>query len=305
MVACECNHPEIVRWLLEEEYSLSYWQDEAFIAVRAGAKEVLEVLFEYGVDVDTDLKHGGNLLDEAAADGQVEIVKLLIARGAYLEGYFGHDPTRVGKQGEGYNSSPLQFAAQYGHEKIVEVLVEAGAKLYGQSADFYREEARRSKRRLLQQNLQEALSEGEEEKVRHLLENGADANFIDAGGNTLLAQWLEKEKFSDKTYPAAKVLIGHTDLSWRNANGETYWDIGCRMRDVHVLDSLIDRPHLSPSEVEQLEQKSRNEIQKYEEELEALYGTKEEAKELLKLIKSLNKGSQRKKTMRPKEKNSG
>jgi ankyrin repeat protein len=67
----------------------------------------VKLFLDAGMDVNTG---GGAALGLAAGRGQVEMVKLLLAKGA--------KPT----------SNALQFARTRGHKEIEKILVEAGAK---------------------------------------------------------------------------------------------------------------------------------------------------------------------------------
>ena len=57
-------------------------------------------------------------LQLAAERGRVEIARLLLERGAHLEGH-----------SEGYGWSPLQLAAHWSHREVAELLLEHGARL--------------------------------------------------------------------------------------------------------------------------------------------------------------------------------
>ncbi|KEQ94107.1 hypothetical protein AUEXF2481DRAFT_54524, partial [Aureobasidium subglaciale EXF-2481] len=60
---------------------------------------------------------GPNALNQAAADGDEEEVRRLLEQGASVEGILDDRQT------------PLQFAAQEGHTRIVQLLIEYGADI--------------------------------------------------------------------------------------------------------------------------------------------------------------------------------
>lgn len=171
---------------------------------------------------------GHTALVAASENGQVEIVKLLLAAGANPNVTDNLRPTGLGmivsegvvlagidevvetKRQQGV--TPLQFAARFGHAEVVKTLLAAGAKIEGGSPEHgplllavHAEEPAEVVRLLLdagaEVNVQGkdgmtplmivALS-GDAASLRLLLEHGADTQLKDKDGNT--AFWWGRDK---------------------------------------------------------------------------------------------------------------
>jgi hypothetical protein len=92
-------------------------------AVRRGDAPAVEQAIAGGVDVDTPFRYGRTALSFAADRGYVEVVRVLLAKGAKvdLEDTFYHQTAL------GWASSPAQ-ARTPGHAQVVKLLLEKGAK---------------------------------------------------------------------------------------------------------------------------------------------------------------------------------
>ncbi len=85
-------------------------------AAATGEIRLLEYLLANGVDVDTRAQYGQSPLAAAAAADQIEVAKMLIARGARLE-----NRTIISSE------TPLTEAAQMNHTAMVKLLLDHGA----------------------------------------------------------------------------------------------------------------------------------------------------------------------------------
>ena len=92
-------------------------------AVRRGDLPAIEQALAGGLDVDTPFRYDRRALSFAADRGQIEVVRLLLAKGAKvdLEDSYYHQSAL------GWASSPAQ-ARTPGHAQIVKLLLEKGAK---------------------------------------------------------------------------------------------------------------------------------------------------------------------------------
>ncbi len=84
-------------------------------AVRAGSREIVELLLDHGADPDRDTARWDTPLALAAKRGDRTIVELLLARGANVN------------TARARHASPLENAAWYRHEQLVELLLARGA----------------------------------------------------------------------------------------------------------------------------------------------------------------------------------
>jgi ankyrin repeat protein len=85
-------------------------------AVRKGDLAAVKVALDAGVPVDHPFRYERTALSFAAARGQVQIVTLLLERGA--------DPN---KKDSFYGASPFNWAANEGHVQVARLLIEKGA----------------------------------------------------------------------------------------------------------------------------------------------------------------------------------
>jgi hypothetical protein len=89
---------------------------EVVSAAANGEVRLLDYLLAHDVAVNTRTQYGESLLGAAAAAGQIEVARMLIARGARLD-----NRTDVTLE------TPLTEAAQMNHTEIVQLLLDHGA----------------------------------------------------------------------------------------------------------------------------------------------------------------------------------
>jgi ankyrin repeat protein len=133
--------------------------DALHAASERGDENIVRILLDLGVDVNTSGRELGNALQAASNNGYEEIVKMLIDAGADVN------------RGE-LRSTPLDVASVSDHVKIVRMLIDAGADVNAQG------EGNRTA-------LYKASEKGNNEVVQTLLEAGADVNAEQEGGNAL------------------------------------------------------------------------------------------------------------------------
>ena len=121
LTAARCCGPEVVALFAEQAAKLSSKQKErAFQEVRWGKRpENIKVLEQAGITVD---KFGGEAFRAAVSDGQAELAKLLLEKGADIN-Y--HKPDMVFP----YASTPVTEAARSNNFSMVRWLVEQGANI--------------------------------------------------------------------------------------------------------------------------------------------------------------------------------
>ena len=120
--AIEYGTPSIVRDLIRsganiyEKLSNGYPAVITCLSFYRGTLEMIEVLINEGLDVNTSGEHG-TLLHHYAEEDEIEIVKFLIYSGADVNS---QDTT---------GRTPLQEAASRGNSKILKLLIDAGGNV--------------------------------------------------------------------------------------------------------------------------------------------------------------------------------
>lgn len=84
-------------------------------SVEAGSEEAVELLLDYGADVDAKDKYGNTPLHDAAKYGNISICKLLLGYGADIDA--------ANKWGQ----TPMHVAAFERQEEVFDFLIRSGA----------------------------------------------------------------------------------------------------------------------------------------------------------------------------------
>jgi ankyrin repeat protein len=138
-------------------------KDEAMVSLHAAVKEgnveVVQLMLERGADINSRDAHNRTPLQRAASSGKLDVARLLVDRGAEVE-----PPDRRGW-------TPLHSASRYGHLEISRILVDHGANV----------NARQSRRST---PLGLSARSGHLGIVKLLLEHGADINARNDKGET-------------------------------------------------------------------------------------------------------------------------
>ena len=168
-LAVEGMHKEVCQFLLSNGASTSVTDSEGYspihIACNVGNVDVLNLLLDNGADPESLVERiGSTTLHEAVCSGSLEIVEALLDRISNKD-LVNHQDTK--------GWSPLHYACQYGHNKIVKVLLAHKAKV-----DLQVQIGRTS--------LHLAAFEGHSECVKLLLDHHCDVDVQDEEGWTAI-----------------------------------------------------------------------------------------------------------------------
>ena len=121
--AAKGGHMEMVRFLISRgaDVNLASIGDgnPLIAASEAGHHEIVQLLLDEGAEINTIVEGDENPLIQAAWNGHRKTVVLLINRGADVN-------ARVWERGE--LRTPLRMAKKEGHDEIVRMLIDAGAR---------------------------------------------------------------------------------------------------------------------------------------------------------------------------------
>ena len=178
-------------------------------AAAQGNVEIVKLLLDRGLDVNAEGPYYRTPLHEAAEEGQVEVAKLLIARGAKV-GINSKSPMGFRSRREDLvydlrGPTPLHLAAGAGHLEMINLLLKHGAEV---DAPGHNRET----------PLFDAAWAGQLEAVRLLLDRGANVQAKDlADDSTPLHRAA-----SGKDAEVAKLLLAHgADINARTKDGYT------------------------------------------------------------------------------------
>ena len=177
------------------------WRYTADASGRKGKLEVVRLLISRGANVNAEDSEGCTPLKAAASQGHLDVVKFLLEKGA--------DPNAIGYD----QMTSLESAAEEGNEELVRVLLDGGADVdagspYGWTA------------------LMKAAKKGNLRIVKVLLDKGADVDIKDAyDGATALMTLPNAETWKWWSYCWKK---GPTSM--QRPEGVDRADMGCMER---------------------------------------------------------------------------
>ncbi|KAF5720221.1 ankyrin protein [Fusarium globosum] len=243
--AVEDKRESLVRLFLDtepEDISI-----EVGRAVDNEHEAIVRLLLENGADVDFSITPGFTPLLRATRTNNEDIARLLLENGANPDPLhmktlldMGANPNTAAKAtfvgAQFYNGrTPLSFAAEKGHQEIVELLIASGADPNLIST------AQAESTRLTP--ILYAARNGCEGVIRTLVESGrADPDSPDAKGRTPLSYAAEKGMTSTvklfleryKADPGYMDEVGHTPLSYAAQKGHA--DVVCKLLETGKVD---------------------------------------------------------------------
>ncbi|KDO19582.1 TKL protein kinase [Saprolegnia parasitica CBS 223.65] len=178
-------------------------------AARCGYLEIVRLLLEKGAAIDVKAINGGTPLHGAALHGQLEIVRFLLAKGAAID--------VKSKNGE----TPLHYAAEEGELETVRLLLEKGAAI-----DVKTKKGKTP--------LMVAEREGHDNVIALLQDS------LRNPGN-MLFKALDEKRFAD----AARILAQETmDPNLSDRNGSSLVLLVLETQDLPLLQTLLKKPNL-------------------------------------------------------------
>ena len=190
-------------------------------AIAGDASLVLELL-DAGTPIESTGEHGETALHGAVAGGHVDIVRLLLQRGA--------DPDAIAS--DGHDSTPLRIAIMFGRDESVDALLEGGATVdladsEGNTAIFG------------------AAALGHATIVESLVDRGAEVNRRNEDGVTPLMLAVihaidEDEERRERQFGTVlNLLTRGADPNLRDPDGSTALHVACAAAHQQMVSFLI------------------------------------------------------------------
>ena len=224
MLASELGNKDVVRVLLMQQEVIdkdtkNRYEDTALIlAASNGHEECVDLLIDAKADLNLVNKFGKTALVLSAENGFVDIVHSLVCAGANVN--------LVSKRG----LSAIMLAAAKAHYDIVKLLSQYGADIHQENKDR------------TDNVLTYACFGGHKEIIVHLINLGADVNYQNINGDTVLMRACEhgnKETIDMllSTYTRQDIL---TALMVQNKEGLTCLMKACRTGNLKIIVYLLN-----------------------------------------------------------------
>ncbi|MBR5895721.1 MAG: ankyrin repeat domain-containing protein [Akkermansia sp.] len=198
-LAASNGHTECVRYLLEKGADVDSYSVNGtplIQAARCGSAECMQLLLNNGANVHKSVSYGTTSLKEAIYNLSVECVKLLVEHGAKVT------------DADDFGFDEMMLAVQRGNEECVRLVLAAG----GNPAYIGKH---------LEIALFDAVNDDDVPRVRELLKQGADVNFRNAEGETVLFRALQ---YGTPCDCLPDILAATPDETIRNSRGYTAWE---------------------------------------------------------------------------------
>ncbi len=194
------GHTECVRYLLRQGANVNDCAVDGtplIYSAERGNIECIKLLLDRGANVNERVSYGITALRQAILSGSVSCVKLLVEHGA-----------KVSTVADSSGFDEMMWAVLEGSEQCIQLVLAAGGK--PDYVEKYREIA-----------LHDAVNNDNVRLVRELLSQGADVNFKNAEGETVLFRAL---RYATPCKCLPDILAAKPDETIRNMRGHTAWE---------------------------------------------------------------------------------
>lgn len=193
------GHTECVRYLLEQGANVNDCAADGsplMYAAQCGNEECIRMLLDRGANVNESVGHGKTALKAAIRYASVPCVRLLVEHGAKVTkaDFFGFDE--------------MMLAVKRGNEECIQLILAAGG-----NPEYVGKQ--------LEVSLFDAVNTDDVLRVRELLKQGADVNFINPDGETVLFRALQ---YASPCKCLPDILAAKPDETIRDLRGHTAWE---------------------------------------------------------------------------------
>ncbi len=216
--AAEFGHCDVIQYFLDKKVDIDIQNNRGntplHIATRNGKLDVVKLLVKKGADlcIDNCVQYGGTPLHLAARSVNLEVVKFLVKNDAPLEA--------VDNQGR----TPLFSAIEAGRIDMIKLLLELGAN-----------PSRKNPKRNGLTPLHSSMISNNPAIVSELIKYGADVALRDSMGNTPLHYMVS----SHRDQCLEVMLKSGAMINARNIKGETPLHIAVMTNSVYIVKNLL------------------------------------------------------------------
>lgn len=198
-LAAAQGRTECVRYLLEKGADVNSYSVNGtplIQAARCGSVECVQLLLAHGADVHVSVSYGTTALKEAVYKQSADCVKLLVEHGAKV--------TEVDE----FGFDEMMLAVMSGNEECIPLILAAGG-----NPEYLGKQ--------LEISLFDAVNDDDVARVRDLLKKGADVNFKNGFGETVLFRALQ---YGTPCDCIPDILAAKPDETIKNERGYTAWE---------------------------------------------------------------------------------
>lgn len=198
-LAAAAGQTECVRYLLEKGADVDSYSVNGtplIQAAQSGSFECVKLLLEHGADVHVSVSYGQSALKAAVECDSVPCVRILVEHGAKVT------------DADEFGFDEMMLAVMHGNEECIQLVLAAGG-----NPEYVGKQ--------LEVSLFDAVNDDDVLRVRELLKQGADVNFINPEDETALFRALQYGTACDCL---PDILAAKPDESIRNKYGRTAWE---------------------------------------------------------------------------------
>lgn len=243
--AAEDNDVDAVMFNLDKEANPNEVDNNGWTPLHYAAKGSLDaarLLVERGANINAEDNFGKKPIHRAAEEGHRDIVEFLMRQGISVN-------ELEGNKQYSWRRTPLHWAACFGHLDVVKFLVNRGADMnardkddkmpldiartkgYAQIVEFL------SSIEHLNNELFDTVRKGNLDRVKDLIEKGADINSSDNDGNTPVHLAAKEGNLDVVKY---LIEVKEVDLNAKDNNGNTPLHLATGEGRLDVVKYLID-----------------------------------------------------------------
>lgn len=185
-----------------------------FMGLIIDDKEIEDLLFKAGGDIEKKDKAGFRILFTGITDDNLSLIEKVLQYGASI-----HSPI--------IKDDALLLAIVKGNKDTIDLLLKYGADINhkyeeGLTPIFF------------------SMTQNDLSLIKHLVERGADITALDKDNNNVLSYYVRIKKYNDSVYPIIKYAVEHgVNINQQNKNGLTPFISAIINNDLPLVKYLV------------------------------------------------------------------